>query len=706
MTKKTFTYIFIAFSLLSLVAVPRVMFAQFEDTGAFETIDRAALQRAVAETAATAPLTPKSEAGTRTETEGCSLNPITNSGEGVLRCAVAQMANLAMKLTSYLLWAGGAFLNLAMTFTLDISSYSGSIEAGWKVLRDLINVVLIFGLLWIAIQIILNRDASWKSTITSIILAALFINFSLFFTKVIIDASNIVALQFYTSITGGTFTPITKVTSIFSNMTDSGISDQFMDRLKIITIFDTTKTSFTLGNIALIGLFGSIFVIITAAVFFIAGLMLVARTAILLLLMLTSPVGFAGTWFPRLKAYHDMWWKNLVDQSLFAPAFLILTWGVLKITEVNPFGDMVTPSGAKANFASALTGNVSSMGIIFNFLLMIALIIAALKVAKDLSGSAGKGFAGWSQKALGTVAFGGSAFLARQTAGRGFARLAESQWLREMAGKGGVGGRLAMLGLRGAEGVAKSNMDIRNINVPGTKTLKAAGVQVDFGKGGGTGGFRKAEEMYQKERIKEREAQAKLLEFKETDEEKKAREAAGDRRTAKEITAERQKAFAAQLKTPPKILGVAYTRPFGSSIEADIQGAKNIEKKAKGSTKLDIQLTEKKERYLKTVNDSIKESDKKIKSFDDVEDHHVEEAKDTYEKEAAEMEAKQREALDAKEKAEFAARAAKARRMVRGLENLEREIDRLEDKIDKAKKDSEGNKKREDKEEQKEDKKE
>ncbi|MDP3958274.1 MAG: hypothetical protein Q8Q36_02320 [bacterium] len=484
--RKLFAYIFIASFILAFFATPGTSLAQ---PNYFDVPDAGLETAAALETSlAATPTTPA--APPRTEPGGCSLDILTESAGNVFNCGLAHVAQLAMQLTSYLLFVGSAFLNLAMSFTLNLSSYSGSVEAGWKVVRDLINIALIFGLLWIAIRIILNQEENWKRPLTSIVLAALFINFSLFFTKVIIDASNIVALQFYTSITGGKFTPINELSGVFSSMADSGISDHFMDRLNIITLFNTTKTSLTAGNIVLIGLFGSILIIIASAVFFIAGLMLLARTAILLLLMLTSPVGFAGTWLPRLKAYHEMWWKNLVDQSLFAPVFLLLVWGVLKITEVGLFGEMLTPSGTKANFANALTGNVSSMGIIFNFLLMIALILAALKVAKDLSGTAGKSFSSWGQKALGTVAGGVGGFALRNTAGRLASKLASTDAMKNWAATSALGG----MTLKGTRYLAGANYDVRG-GIPGTgpvsSLLKTAGVDIKTGKPGGKGGYEK-----------------------------------------------------------------------------------------------------------------------------------------------------------------------------------------------------------------------
>lgn len=420
----------------------------------------------------------------------------------LIKCGTAFLANTALSFASYFLWVGSAFLNMAMSLTLNLSAYAKNIDAAWRLLRDLINVAFIFGILWMAIQLILGREKAWRQQLTAIILAAIFINFSLFFTKVIIDASNIVALQFYSSITGGNFTPITSAGGVISGSADSGISDQFLSRLKLTTIYNPEGVSITFANIAIIGFFGALFMLIAAAVFFLAGLMLVARSAILLLLMATSPIGYVGTWLPRLQEYHKMWWDQLISQSLFAPVFLLLVWTTLKITENQAFStaDIFTNQGS-GNFATALAGKADAMGVIFNFLILIGLILAALMAAKKFSGAAGMNFATWSQKAMGSVAGGVGGFALRNSAGRLASKLATSERLKNWDAKnsGFVGRAL----YSGVQNMAKASYDVRGASVPGVgAVLGMGGGKIDLGTPGGKGGYQAKLDQQVEEREK------------------------------------------------------------------------------------------------------------------------------------------------------------------------------------------------------------
>ena len=68
-------------------------------------------------------------------------------------------------------------------------------------LSDLANICFIFLLVYAGIRLILGVGKfNAKSMIVNVILMAVLINFSLFFTKIIIDAGNITARIFYNAI--------------------------------------------------------------------------------------------------------------------------------------------------------------------------------------------------------------------------------------------------------------------------------------------------------------------------------------------------------------------------------------------------------------------------------------------------------------------------------------------------------------------------
>ena len=75
----------------------------------------------------------------------------------------------------------------------------------WRILRDLGNIIIIFGFLAIGITTILN--VNWyggkMKMLPMLLVSAVFLNFSLFITEAVIDTGNLFATQFYTQINGG-----------------------------------------------------------------------------------------------------------------------------------------------------------------------------------------------------------------------------------------------------------------------------------------------------------------------------------------------------------------------------------------------------------------------------------------------------------------------------------------------------------------------
>ena len=104
------------------------------------------------------------------------------------------------------------------------------VSEAWVVVRDLSNIFFIFILLYIAFQTILGlggHGGGPKKMIAQVIIMALLINFSMFFTKVIIDSSNILALIFYNKI------------DIETKITDT---DKTKDTRSYIPVIDPAKT--------------------------------------------------------------------------------------------------------------------------------------------------------------------------------------------------------------------------------------------------------------------------------------------------------------------------------------------------------------------------------------------------------------------------------------------------------------------------------
>jgi hypothetical protein len=130
--------------------------------------------------------------------EGVSaaIAPITTQISGAVQLTLIPIAAFGLGIA-------GMILDFSVKYTIygdDFRTMSNTISSIWTLLRDIANICFIFVLLYAAIQQIINGSAS-KKILTSVIISAVLINFSLFVTRVVIDASNIVATSLYNQIT-------------------------------------------------------------------------------------------------------------------------------------------------------------------------------------------------------------------------------------------------------------------------------------------------------------------------------------------------------------------------------------------------------------------------------------------------------------------------------------------------------------------------
>ncbi len=427
-----------------------------------------------------------------------------------------------IKIAGMFTWFGGVILNTSLnTSILEMStivSNTSAIGIAWGTLRDLANIVFIFLLLAIGIGTML-RISSYgaKNLLAQVLIVAVLINFSLFFTKLIIDVPNRLAVEFYKGMQISTCDGGAKKSALDTKCGDAGLSDRFMNALKIQTLFDTKDIqakygtagvidALSGGRIFLIGVFGSIFLLIAGFIFFAAGVLLAIRFAMLILLMVLSPLAFIFMVIPYTQKYAGEWWGKLFSNAFFAPAYLLLTWISLKIIEDKNFFS-VEKSDSSGNFAAAFTHGGDSLAIVFNFMVVSVFMVASLVVANKMGAygadgmmKMGQNLRKWGQGMLGAGAgamtFGVAGWAGRKLAGGWGAKAADSAELqrRAAAGDRGAKTKLAM-----ANFLARSSFDVRASTIGGALT---GGV---LGKAGGKGGF----EQNQKDKDKRLKEQAK-----------------------------------------------------------------------------------------------------------------------------------------------------------------------------------------------------
>jgi len=394
-----------------------------------------------------------------------------------------------LQLVSLLTGLSAIILNGVIYFTVvKVSeSYANipAINIAWRVIRDVANMAFIFVLLYAAIRTILGVGEDTKKLIVRIVVVAILINFSLFFTKIVIDTSNILALAFYEAMAPEAL----DATGKFS-VTQKGLSNAFMQQLNLQSLYKIAEDGvISPAGIITVGIMGSIMLIIAAFVFFAAAILFVIRYVVLILVLILSPIAFIAFILPQMEPYKKQWLDALLGQAFFAPIYFLLTWVTLSVLggvmgsfdlEGGTNVAIAIKDGIETDENGAIVPNKGIFAMFLNFAVIIVFLIASLIISKKWADRAGSGVSGLNKWAMGfagksTLGLAGGA--ARLTAGRMSANIADNEKLKEKADAGSRSARLALwAGRKGST----ASYDIR-----GT----ALGGSLEAGKAEGKGGF-------------------------------------------------------------------------------------------------------------------------------------------------------------------------------------------------------------------------
>ena len=312
---------------------------------------------------------------------------------------------LLYSIPSFLLGIVANFFDVIMALSIQSDMYTKATFVGnaWTVVRDFSNIFFILILLYVAIQTILGLGHETKKVIVQVIIMALLINFSMFFTKVIIDTSNILALVFYNKVSvtvekDGKIidTNYVPVLAGGKDKDAAGAMMGYFDPTKILSaeFFDKFREktyTFSLkgaalatgggaiaGNLipipgvgagigAIAGLVGytlsgfgnsiplsvsagfiivaGVIIIYATYCFFIAGLSFLSRMIELWILIIFSPFAFMSSTIPKLAGFSyigwEEWFKRLFKVAFMAPIFMFFLYLIFMIIQSNIFGSLV-----------------------------------------------------------------------------------------------------------------------------------------------------------------------------------------------------------------------------------------------------------------------------------------------------------------------------------------------------------------------------
>lgn len=332
----------------------------------------------------------------------------------------------------------GTILNVGMYLTTHLSLFIGKapvIYSVWTTIRDIASMLLIFIILWAAIQMILNiQRPDYGNLIKNIIIVGVLINFSFFFTRVLIDASNIVALEFYTAMAPSNsataqIDDITNISEVSTKLTTSGgISNLMIGALQVTQWWNSQNFKFSsiadgsdvkLKINMIIILFAGIMVVILASLsFFAAAIAAIARIGILIFLLALSPIWIASMAVPQLKEFSQKWWGHLKAQLLFLPVYLALMYVALRIITATKLSSLVSAQAATLS-------NVINLSV--GFTIIILLMNLPLAIAVQVSGGTA-----WTDKMYKSMRGKVSSWAGRSTIGRAAYNLNQSRLVKSV----------------------------------------------------------------------------------------------------------------------------------------------------------------------------------------------------------------------------------------------------------------------------------
>ena len=338
---------------------------------------------------------------------------ITNFGA----CAddlLNSVAFFILGFSNFVLGVAGVLLNWVVVKTVfQFSQLIGNSEGlltAWRILRDIGNLLLLFGFVLMGIGTILDTSKlPDKKAIPTLIIFAVLLNFSIFAAEAVIDTSNVLTSVLYSQ--ANTHPCVTEICDI-----NDGIAGHIMQSTGLSSIYSLQDgvSGVTVTNKVLIVLGLTIFSTVGIVVLLATAFMLAFRAVVLTGLIILSPIGFAGMALPPLKKMASRWWNALIHQAFFAPILFLLIFIDLKVTE--GFSSVSN----NHNLATALAApGTDNMGIIMVFLLITMGLLAALMAAKSF-GAAGANYAiSTAGKIAGGTSMlgGGGAFIGRRTIG-------------------------------------------------------------------------------------------------------------------------------------------------------------------------------------------------------------------------------------------------------------------------------------------------
>ena len=411
----------------------------------------------------------------------------------ILEDSVKWTAAASLSVSALGLGLSGKLFDFVLDFTVfDLTKtfelFKDFIDGGWVFFRDISNILFIFLILVAAIKIIIGGNLyGQKKILGKIIIVALLMNFSLFFTKLVIDVSNVATVGIYNAFVED---------SLGSGGGEIEISEAVMGYLRVVSLYNLksgagseARDMFDGGNLSqwiALAVFGNIIMWITMFVFLSASVMFITRLIVFLIAMLLSPVAFISTLLPSGSSFFKKWQEQLTKSALYGPSFFILLYITFLFSSKafdsgsdNVIEGVNLGAGSFSAIVASAAPDPATIALVLNYVMVVFFLFITIFYSGKISSSGAgglKSLTGLGTRGAGGLVFGGAARLGRNTFGRAGNRLANSNFVKNREGGGFVGRNFGAALRNVGDYTAKASFDGRNAGI--SKLLK----DVDLGK--------------------------------------------------------------------------------------------------------------------------------------------------------------------------------------------------------------------------------
>jgi len=290
--------------------------------------------------------------------------------------------------SAILFWAANVLGKLTLLLfgvLVQVAQYNDFINAdavtiGWRILRDLANMLFILVLLVIAFGTAFRiQQYRYNSLLRQLIIMAVLINFSKLITGFFIDLVQVIMMTFVNAFAD----------TAAGNLTTALGLDKVLMLNTSIPGDEITDLSVA-GTLAI----GVVMIAVLYVIIFLA------RIIFLWILIILSPLAYLFATFPSTRKYWSDWWRQFWQYAVVGPVLAFFLWLTLTVTAAGNAALQLDPNRNLSNQSTLTSGGdvtaaisaIGSQSGILSFLVAIMLLIFSLKTATTFS-VAGAGWA-------------------------------------------------------------------------------------------------------------------------------------------------------------------------------------------------------------------------------------------------------------------------------------------------------------------------